>query len=326
MGAIPPHVFARRLRQLDREAFAAFVAALWGASGWETRVEDGIVIAERNAERQRLAVAPPRPLLGWWRSGAVPDDVDAVVRAGRRGRSLPGRQSIAAAGETPIVDATELRERLLFGVDPTVADRLCGEHLGVPARDPQWSDGVPLPGTPLSSGAIGSHARGRTVLLGTVLIGLLVFVVGPATLLGAAPVAVGPPPGDSTGEANSAVPEPTCQRGPTEVATTVSNALAPPEDGASGMQVFWEFTDPELREERHYRAFRGFYGGPQFDPLREADEVVVEGIVRDPGQAQVYVTAPTEEGTTTYVFDLRTHERDGQDCWTIRSVAPSESS
>lgn len=326
MGAIPPHAFARRLRQLDREAFATFVAALWAASGWETRTEDGLVIAERGDERQRLAVAPPRPLLGWWRSGSVPDDVDAVVRARRRDRSLPGRQSVAAAGEAPIVDAAALRERLLFGLDPSTADRICTEHLGVPARDPQWSGDGPLPGPRRISGAIGSHARGRTVLIGAVVIGVLLFVVGPATLLHAAPLAVGPMPGDSTGGADAPVPEPNCERDPGEVATTVSDALAPPEEGASGMQVLWEFTDPELREERHYRAFRGFYGGPQYDPLREADQVVLQGVVRDGDRAEAYVTAPTDGETTTFVFDMRERQRDGAECWTIRSVRPTDSS
>jgi len=326
MGAIPPHAFIRRLRQLDREAFVAFVADLWAASGWETRIEDGVVVAGHGDERQRLAVAPPRPLLGWWRSGTVPEDADAVVRAGLRGRSIPGRQSIGVSEGTTIVDATELRERLLFGIDPAAADWLCVEHLGVAARSARWSDDGPLPGSRRISGGIGSHARGRTVLVGAVVISLLLFVVGPATLLTAAPVAVGPPPGDPTGDANIAVPEQTCQRGPGEVATTVSNALAPSEEGASGMQVLWEFTDPELREDRDFRAFREFYGGPEYDSLRETDVVVLEGVVRDPGQARAFVTAPTDTATTTYVFDLRERDRGGESCWTIHSVAPSGSS
>lgn len=335
MAAIPPHAFARRLRQLDRGAFGAFVAALWAASGWETRVEDGVVIAERGDERQRLAIAPPRPLLGWWHSEIVPDDADAIVRAGRSDHSLPGRQSAAAAGQIPIVDATELRERLLFGLDPGAADRLCAEHLGVLTRNGRWGSGGPLPGGIRVSGATGSHARGRTVLVGAVLLGIVLLVIGPTTLFSAAPLEVGETPGDPTGQADAPVPEPTCERSPGEVATSVGGALALPEEGTSGTQVLWEFTDPELRETRQYRSFRGFYAAPQFDPLRRADEVVLQGVVRDGDRAQAFVTAPTDDGPTTYVFDLRERDRigddpgseagDGEECWRIGSVALSSS-
>lgn len=331
MAAIPPHAFSRRLRELDRQSFAAFVADLWAAGGWETRVEDRLVICERGEERQRLTIAPPRPLLGWWHSGDVPSDADAIVRAGRSGHSLPGRQSVDAAGDAPILGATELRERLLFGLDPSVADRLCVEHLGVPARDGRWSDGSPLPGTGGPSGAIGSHARGRTVLMGTVFLGLLLFVVGPATLLSAAPVEVGDTPGEPTGEADGAVPEPTCERGPGEVATAVGGALGPSTDEATGTQLLWEFTDPAVRETSEYSSFRSSYEAPRFDPLRSVDEVVLQGVVRDGDRARAFVTAPTDDGPTTYVFDLRQRNGSGVDesgtaCWSIRSIAVSGSS
>lgn len=332
MGAIPPDAFADGLRRLDRDRLAAFVAALWEAGGWETVTDGSVVVAERGGERQRLEVtespqriangdrrwlvlADHRRVIDRWRSADVQSDADVVVRVSEREQ--------ADADELPVLDVSALRDRLLFGIDPDAANRLSETYFGVPARDDRWdTDPDSEPSKPPSD-SVPVWTRSRTMLTATVVIAFLVLVVGPGALLGAAPLQLGQTSGDSTGGAMEAVPEPTCDRGPGEVATTVGNALQPSSQGASGLQVLWTFTDPQLREDRHYRSFRGFYGAPQFDSLREADGVVLDGVVRDGDEAQAFVVARNDSRNVPYVFTMVQRERGGQSCWSIRSVAPS---
>jgi hypothetical protein len=316
MGAIPPETFAEEIRRLERDRVASFVAALWAAGGWDTEVDGNFVIVERDGECKRLAVTdPPRRILDQWGSPAVPEDADAVVPLG------DGERTVAT--EPPTIDASALRDRLLFGIEPDAANRICETHFGVPARDKRW-DADPEPEPPnKASDAVTGRTRSRTMLVATVVVAFLVLVVGPGALLGATPLQLGQTSGDSTSDALEPVPEPTCDRGPGEVATTVGGALQPASEGASGLQVLWTFTDPQIREDRHYRSFRGFYAAPQFDPLREADGIVLDGVVRDGDEADAYVIARTGDRNVPYVFDMVQRERDGQSCWFIRSVAPS---
>jgi hypothetical protein len=319
MGAIPPDEFATELRRFERDRLAGFVADLWAAGGWETAIDGESVIVEREGERQLLAVtARSGSVFDRWRSPEIPDDADAVVRP-------DGTEGTDA--EVPVIDASTLRDRLLFGLDADAADRICEAHLDVPARDGRWgpepepeSETDPLPA---ASGGGRQWSRGRTMLVATGVLGFLVLVVGPGALLGAAPIDMPQPPGDSTGDAPEAVPVPTCERGPGEVAMTVGNVLQPPSEGASGLQVLWNFTDPHVRESRHYRSFRGFYAGPQFDPLREAETLVLDGVVRTSSEAAVFVIAPTEAWNVPYLFSMVERDRLEGSCWTIRSVAQS---
>jgi len=139
---------------------------------------------------------------------------------------------------------------------------------------------------------------------------------GPAGLLGAVPLQ----DGATSDPAAAAVPEPTCERGPAAVVTTVAEAMGPPEDGASGLAVLWAFTDPDLRENRHYRGFRGFYAGSQFDPLRTAEGIGVGDVVREGSRARITLVASAPAGNTAYQVELREHERAGATCWAIYSI------
>lgn len=314
MGAIPPDVFTEELRRLERERLATFVADLWAAAGWETAIDGDIVVAERDDECQRLAIpGTPRRLLHRWRSPAIPDDADAVIRLDAEGRT--------GTNETAVIGASALRDRLLFGVDADAADRICDAHLGVAARGERWET-APDPDPPARASDSGSErTRGRTMAAATLVFAFLVLVVGPGALLGAAPIELPQQAGSSTDGAVGPVPAPTCEREPGEVATTVANTLQPPSEGASGLQVLWNFTDPQIREDRHYRSFRGFYAAPQFDPLREDDSVVLDGVVRNGLTADVFVIARTEDGNVPYLFSMVRRERSGQSCWSIQAVA-----
>ncbi|WP_144060779.1 hypothetical protein [Salinarchaeum sp. Harcht-Bsk1] len=153
---------------------------------------------------------------------------------------------------------------------------------------------------------------------------VLALIAGPV-LYSNAVGSFGDPFGDDGQASATPVPEPTCERSPAEVATTVGEALQPPEVGASGMHTFWQFTVRDLRESMHYRAFRGYYEGPRFAALREADQVASEIVEREGDRATVTALARTDQNTAWYVFQLDRHEDpDGAgSCWRIRSVTPA---
>ena len=129
--------FARRYRSLSAAERREFVAALWAARGWETTREAGdpnLVVARHDGRVRRVAVGTP-----------VPDDADVVVGEGtRRLRSASPRRRAEAVGAT-YVSPADLRDRLCYGVDRDVADRLFRRHFGVDlasAADVPDRDGV----------------------------------------------------------------------------------------------------------------------------------------------------------------------------------------
>lgn len=115
--------FARRYRSLSAAERRDFVAALWAACGWETTREAGdpnLVVARHDGHVRRVAVGTP-----------VPDDADVVVGGGTRWlRSASPRRRAEALGAT-YVSPADLRDRLCYGVDRDVADRLFRRHFGV---------------------------------------------------------------------------------------------------------------------------------------------------------------------------------------------------
>jgi hypothetical protein len=127
MTRLTPRELRRRLRRLDADSLARFVAALWAASGWSTSVQDRRVVARRyepRTERRDLAVVAGHVDVA--RALArVPDDVDAVVTpVGEREARL-----LSARTDLPVVDAGELHERLTYGVDAAAREHLLAEHV-----------------------------------------------------------------------------------------------------------------------------------------------------------------------------------------------------
>lgn len=135
MAVIPTREFARRLGKLSRDELVEFVARLWAASGRETTTDGPVVTATSDARCERLLVLSPARF-PWLHSVPSTDGpVDRFVApylTAERGhpRRLP---------DAPVVDAEELRQRLLYGVDAEVAEALCLDTLGVPARDGRWA-------------------------------------------------------------------------------------------------------------------------------------------------------------------------------------------
>jgi hypothetical protein len=168
MPPVPVDAFAREFRALPGADRTAFVAALWSASGWETRVKKGVVIAHRDGEQRQIAVVDPGRF-------GTPDltGVDTLVTARDRGSIR------AAASEAGIeyVSPTDLRGLLLYGVEREVAEQLYEEHVGKPLSravpENAGDSGTLLPEMP----QIGVSRRALAVIAVLALVG--VALAGP---------------------------------------------------------------------------------------------------------------------------------------------------
>lgn len=130
--------FASQLGQLDGEEFARFVAALWEARGYETRIDGQRVRASRPDARD--IVLWVRAAGGWLpgRREQPPASVDAVVTNRRRASESVGEQA-------RVITADDLREMTLYAIDRSVGDQLCRRFLDCsitqPASDREsWTD------------------------------------------------------------------------------------------------------------------------------------------------------------------------------------------
>lgn len=157
---------ARRLRRLDPDARAAFVAALFAARSDAVAVErDGpVLVVDRPGGPLRVVVGPPP-------DGETADVV--VVAADRERRRV-------RPTDARVLGPTALHDRLCYGVDRSTAARLCRDHLGVGFDPPD----ARLP------------PRGR-VVAAVALLAVLVLVLVVATVA-LAPTAPVDPPTDPT--------------------------------------------------------------------------------------------------------------------------------
>jgi outer membrane protein assembly factor BamB len=127
--------FKRRLWSLSRSDFAAFVADLWAARGWETRIEDGVVVAVNGDVAEHVIVV--RHGRSWSRflpgQGVGRDDATAVVTSGRgAGRAAGLARSLGADLHT----ADDLYDQLAYALDGDARQRLVETY--VAGRPPVW--------------------------------------------------------------------------------------------------------------------------------------------------------------------------------------------
>jgi len=116
-------VLEARVRSLDSETLAAFVADLWTARGFETDRDNAAVIARRGGETQVVYVLTGRVTTP---SGETARPVDVVVAAGRPRAG----EALAAESDAQVVDAAGLVEMLQYAVARDVAADLCERHFG----------------------------------------------------------------------------------------------------------------------------------------------------------------------------------------------------
>jgi outer membrane protein assembly factor BamB len=134
MSTIPTSAFADEVQALSHDQFQQFVAELWSLAGWETSLDGDIVVATKDNRTQRLLVAPAGFLARVRWQPPDPAEFDRVVTAHRRdGESRP-----RGVPDGPLIDANDLRHRLVYGCDSDDAQSLCREFLDVSFRGSDW--------------------------------------------------------------------------------------------------------------------------------------------------------------------------------------------
>ncbi|WP_380679724.1 DUF7537 family lipoprotein [Salinigranum sp. GCM10025319] len=113
------------LARLDARACRAFVADLWAARGFQTRVDGEVVVATRHGAS--LALFPA--VGGRLRSPSPPSRAIDVVVAPRGGDAAA---ALAESHDARLLTAADLGEMLRYAVDSGAAEALCERHLGAP--------------------------------------------------------------------------------------------------------------------------------------------------------------------------------------------------
>ncbi|RDZ52587.1 hypothetical protein C5C07_12470 [Haloferax sp. Atlit-4N] len=104
-----------------------FLADLWTARGWETAVEDHLVVARRGDRIDRIAVVSR----SWLRlSPTVPDGATVVVALGD-----PARTRRATPEEARVLSVDDLYELVRYGLPGGRGDDLVADHFGVRLAD-----------------------------------------------------------------------------------------------------------------------------------------------------------------------------------------------
>ncbi|WP_318567359.1 hypothetical protein [Salinigranum marinum] len=113
------------LARLDPRDCRAFVADLWVARGFETRVDGDVVVATRRGDPVVLFPA----VGGRLRAPSPPSRSVDVVVAPRGGEAAA---ALAETHDARVLTAADLREMLRYAVAPADAEALCERHLGSP--------------------------------------------------------------------------------------------------------------------------------------------------------------------------------------------------
>jgi len=330
MGSPTARTIERHLLALDHDEFVEFVAALWAGSDWSVD-RDGLVLdVTRGSEQHRLLVLPPRRILpGAWSAPSIDEtsSIDAVVSPyrttdrSRLPRSLP---------EADLVTATELRERLLYGVPESTRTRLLSDSLCLDDR----SDGVGAGLRPIPAVRVPEASRVTAAGVGLLFLvaGIAVLFVATGLFSGSSTPAMvnasGPTSAGAYTSADAPVYQatPTCERGPREVVEISTEAVRGPRLGA-GLVVIGRFWNPTLvegaprgiwNEMMRTDARMDYYNSSSVsfdDPLIAGDDATVRATA-------VLATNGTERA---YEFSLSRRDSSSQEgCWVINGFAPVE--
>ncbi len=123
MAWADPAVLEARVRRLDGDGLAAFVADLWAARGFET-TRDGASVTARRGGETRVIHVPTRSAAG--ASAGTIRDADVVVTAGGHGAATTPATEVGGR----VRDAADLTEMLRYAVPRDAAADLCETHFG----------------------------------------------------------------------------------------------------------------------------------------------------------------------------------------------------
>lgn len=207
MPPVSEETFASEFRGLSASDRLEFVAGLWAARGWETTVESGVVVAERDDERRRIHVVDPGRF-------GTPDVPSAGVLVSARDRD--GVREAAEAAGVEYVPPTELHDLLLYGIDREVAESLYREWFdrSLVRSTPEESDDRRL--VESVAAALPPIVKRRRVVVAVLLIALVGAAVAGPVLSGVgspdqSPVTVSDvtPDEETPGAIGASTPEPT---------------------------------------------------------------------------------------------------------------------
>lgn len=292
MPLLSPAALGRRFRALSARERRAFLAALWDRRGYETRIEDDVVVAVDGdgSEERRIGVVG---LL----SRSIPDDADAVVAT----RDHDRLRGLAADADAEYYGPAALRDLLAYGVSRDAGDALARDHLGTPLS-------VPDRETASGIGPVGGVAGAVALLL----------IVGTVLTLAGVGVPVGDDATADSGTVGSAANDVTTRTPSTPESTPSSSAEATPDDDHAWAPFAPGVTESGVDEpgtliEAHRsltagtdRDYRLVYDGPPGDPLfGEVNRTVVAGQINAPDNTftEVVTVRSGPNGSRTVVRD-----------------------
>lgn len=134
MSTIPTSAFVRHVQDLSHAQFQRFVAELWSQAGWDSSLDGDVVVATKDNRTKRLLVVPSGHIARFRWQAPESDQFETVVSA----QLIGGESRPRGVPEGPLVDASDLRHRLVYGCDSDDAQHLCTQYLGVPFQDSDW--------------------------------------------------------------------------------------------------------------------------------------------------------------------------------------------
>lgn len=238
--------FPTLFERLDDEARREFVAGLYASRGWETRVEDGSIVATRDGQTRRIAVVQPRR----FGTPSIPD-VDTVVVS----EPSEAVRTIAEGRGMDYVTPTDLRNRLLYGLDRAEAADLFQEHFDRPLsviESTTETDGSATPLGPRPS--VPSLMAQQTTVAVAVLLVAAVLFVGPGLVPDA--------------ESPSELPEPNSTYTPGSIGALGGEKTYPSGLGPDGVEDSRELTNAHFQHlSNQSHAYRIAMSGPQHAPF-----------------------------------------------------------
>lgn len=236
MAVVSAASFARRFRALSDRERREFVAALWTVRGYDTRLEDGVVLAHGD-DHLRIGVVDPWAERAWWIArhpgvravsrrlgiGHVSGsrDVDLLIAT----RDSDWARDYARGRDATFVSPTDLYEMLVYGVERGAAQRLVTAHLDATLHPEQAErTGGSSPDRGRQFAEYTGVQPGIVGIVVIVVVAVLAFVFVGVPGMGA------PPVDDSTADV-----APVPAEGPDPSALGLSDDDSPPADSSDGL-------------------------------------------------------------------------------------------
>lgn len=318
MPLLPASVFQERVSSLNTDAFRAFVADLWSARGFETRIRGAVVIAihpDDGTARELIAVEPWDGPVDWDEQAV--SEVDTFVS-----RADPPVDEVSVrTGQRRVFGYEEIHEMLLYSISRADAAVIARRHLDCELTVADTS------ASSQSSGAVRDAVATRTtwlILASALLVAVFVATAtlgGPgigfeqssnedSTRVSSTPAPTSNPRNTVEDSGRTAIP---CPDTPTEAIEYQLNVLGNDRD----VRAVWEFGTHEFRRySGTYRDFNVSMHSHPFEHLLAPAGVTNKTVERSATTATGKVTVFDDRDVKySYIFTLSQVDEKGTDCW-----------